>query len=129
MNFNEYEDKKMNKIIKFSNLQKENLKKVNNELEIYYNDLIQRHEDNVSIINELQREEDNKRSDALRRIINEQIKKNKEFENLGKFKGKMNNENINNLREDKVKQIFLQKKIEEERKKKEKEEEDYLNKI
>ena len=129
MNFNEYEDKKMNKIIKFSNLQKENLKKVNNELEIYYNDLIQRHEDNVSIINELQREEDNKRSDALRRIINEQIKKNKEFENLGKFKGKMNNENINNLREDKVKQIFYQKKIEEERKKKEKEEEDYLNKI
>jgi len=129
MNFNEYEDKKMNKIIKFSNLQKENLKKVNNELEIYYNDLIQRHEDNVSIINELQREEDNKRSDALRRIINEQIKKNKEFENLGKFKGKMNNENINNLREDKVKQIFYQKKIEEERKKKEKEEADYLNKI
>lgn len=129
MNFNEYEDKKMNKIIKFSNLQKENLKKVNNELEIYYNDLIQRHEDNVSIINELQREEDNKRSDALRRIINEQIKKNKEIENLGKFKGKMNNENINNLREDKVKQIFYQKKIEEERKKKEKEEEDYLNKI
>ena len=33
MNFNEYEDKKMNKIIKFSNLQKENLKKVNNEAE------------------------------------------------------------------------------------------------
>ena len=129
MNFNEYEDKKMNKIIKFSNLQKENLKKVGGGLEIYYNDLIQRHEDNVSIINELQREEDNKRSDALRRIINEQIKKNKEIENLGKFKGKMNNENINNLREDKVKQIFYQKKIEEERKKKEKEEEDYLNKI
>ena len=34
-NLSEYEDKKMNKIIKFSNLQKENLKKVNNELDIY----------------------------------------------------------------------------------------------
>ena len=92
----------------------------------YYHDLILRQEDNVMIINDILKEEVDARKIIVKRTIDEQIQKSKEFENLIKFRNKMKNENINNFRTDKVKKIFEQKRIEE---KKKKEEEKWLAKF
>ena len=126
LNLNKCITEKKNKKIIFSNLHKQNLRDINNEMNNYYHDLILRQEDNVMIINDILKEEVDARKIIVKRTIDEQIQKSKEFENLIKFRNKMKNENINNFRTDKVKKIFEQKRIEE---KKKKEEEKWLAKF
>ena len=107
---------KQRKKIKFYKLHKQNLREVNNELENFYHDIILRQEDNVTILNEIIKEEKNKRKEIVKRTIREQIQKVNEMENLMKFREKMKNENINSFKSDKVKKIFDEKRIEEQKK-------------
>ena len=107
---------KQRKKIKFYKLHKQNLREVNNELENFYLDIILRQEDNVTILNEIIKEEKNKRKEIVKRTIREQIQKVNEMENLMKFREKMKNENINSFKSDKVKKIFDEKRIEEQKK-------------
>ena len=106
---------KMKKKIIFNNLQKENLKRLYKEKDEYYNDLIMKQENNVMMIQDFLKGEENVRDRVIKRTINEQIIKNKEFENLTKFKGKMKNENINNFSSDIVQKMFNKKIIEEQK--------------
>ena len=62
---------------------------------------------------------------VVKRTIDEQIKKTKEIENLYKFKDKIQNENIYNLRDEQVKKIFDIKRIDD--RKKLEEEQDFFN--
>ena len=116
MNLSYYTTEKMQKKIIFSDKQKENLKNLNKEMSNYYNDLIMKHEDNVMIVNDIQKQENIMRAKVVKRTIGEQIKKEHEIENLKKFRGRMKNENIYNLSEDKVKKIFNKRQIEERKK-------------
>ena len=116
MNLSYYTSEKMQKKIIFSDKQKENLKNLNKEMSNYYNDLIMKHEDNVMIVNDIQKQENIMRAKVVKRTIGEQIKKEHEIENLKKFRGRMKNENIYNLSEDKVKKIFNKRQIEERKK-------------
>jgi hypothetical protein len=116
MNLSYYNTEKMQKKIIFSDKQKENLKNLNKEMSNYYNDLIMKHEDNVMIVNDIQKQENIMRAKVVKRTIGEQIKKEHEIENLKKFRGRMKNENIYNLSEDKVKKIFNKRQIEERKK-------------
>ena len=116
MNLSYYTSEKMQKKIIFSDKQKENLKNLNKEMSNYYNDLIMKHEDNVMIVNDIQKQENIMRAKVVKRTIGEQIKKEHEIENLKKFRGRMKNENIYNLSEDKVKKIFNKRRIEERKK-------------
>ena len=116
MNLSYYNTEKMQKKIIFSDKQKENLKNLNKEMSSYYNDLIMKHEDNVMIVNDIQKQENIMRAKVVKRTIGEQIKKEHEIENLTKFRGRMKNENIYNLSEDKVKKIFNKRQIEERKK-------------
>ena len=116
MNLSYYNTEKMQKKIIFSDKQKENLKNLNKEMSNYYNDLIMKHEDNVMIVNDIQKQENIMRAKVVKRTIGEQIKKEHEIENLTKFRGRMKNENIYNLSEDKVKKIFNKRQIEERKK-------------
>ena len=116
MNLSYYTTEKMQKKIIFSDKQKENLKNLNKEMTNYYNDLIMKHEDNVMIVNDIQKQENIMRAKVVKRTIGEQIKKEHEIENLKKFRGRMKNENIYNLSEDKVKKIFNKRQIEERKK-------------
>ena len=106
---------KMQKKIIFDRKQKQNLENLNKELSEYYNDIIMRHEDNIMIINDLEKRKDNKIHEVVKRTIEEQIKKDKQLENLKLFRGKMKNKNINNLSEEKVKKIFNQRILEEQK--------------
>ena len=106
---------KIKKKIILNNLQKQNLKKLYKEKDEYYNDLISKQEDNVMTIQDLLKGEENIRDIVVKRTINEQIKKNKEFENLTKFQGKMRNENIFNFSSDRLQKIFDKKIIEEQK--------------
>ena len=106
---------KMQKKIIFDRKQKQNLENLNKELSEYYNDIIMRHEDNIMIINDLEKRKDNKIHEVVKRTIEEQIKKDKQIENLKLFRGKMKNKNINNLSEEKVKKIFNQRILEEQK--------------
>ena len=110
-----YNTEKMQKKIIFSDKQKQNLINLNKEMTNYYNDLIMRHEDNAMIVNDLQKQENIMRQKVVKRTIGEQIKKVHEIENLTKFRGRMKNENIYNLSEDKVKKIFNKRRIEEQK--------------
>ena len=110
-----YNTEKMQKKIIFSDKQKQNLINLNKEMTNYYNDLIMRHEDNVMIVNDLQKQENIMRQKVVKRTIGEQIKKVHEIENLTKFRGRMKNENIYNLSEDKVRKIFNKRRIEEQK--------------
>ena len=105
----------MQKKIIFDRKQKQNLENLNKELSEYYNDIIMRHEDNIMIINDLEKRKDNKIHEVVKRTIEEQIKKDKQLENLKLFRGKMKNKNINNLSEEKVKKIFNQRILEEQK--------------
>lgn len=116
MNLSYYNTEKIQKKIIFSDKQKENLKNLNKEMSNYYNDLIMKHEDNVMIVNDIQKQENIMRAKVVKRTIGEQIKKEHEIENLTKFRGRMKNENIYNLSEDKVKKIFNKRQIEERKK-------------
>ena len=116
MNLSYYNTEKIQKKIIFSDKQKENLKNLNKEMSNYYNDLIMKHEDNVMIVNDIQKQENIMRAKVVKRTIGEQIKKEHEIENLKKFRGRMKNENIYNLSEDKVKKIFNKRQIEERKK-------------
>jgi hypothetical protein len=116
MNLSYYTTEKMQKKIIFSDKQKQNLKNLNKEMSNYYNDLIMKHEDNVMIVNDIQKQENIMRAKVVKRTIGEQIKKEHEIENLTKFRGRMKNENIYNLSEDKVKKIFNKRQIEERKK-------------
>jgi hypothetical protein len=116
MNLSYYTTEKMQKKIIFSDKQKQNLKNLNKEMSNYYNDLIMKHEDNVMIVNDIQKQENIMRAKVVKRTIGEQIKKEHEIENLKKFRGRMKNENIYNLSEDKVKKIFNKRQIEERKK-------------
>ena len=82
----------------------------------YYNDIILRHEDNLMVVNELEKRKEKIIDKVVKRTIEEQTKKNKEYENLRIFGGKMKNKNINNLSEEKVKKLFKQRRIEEQKK-------------
>ena len=116
MNLSYYNTEKKQKKIIFSDKQKENLKNLNKEMSNYYNDLIMKYEDNVMIVNDIQKQENIMRAKVVKRTIGEQIKKEHEIENLTKFRGRMKNENIYNLSEDKVKKIFNKRQIEERKK-------------
>jgi hypothetical protein len=120
-----YNTEKMQKQINFRNLQQENMENLNDQMKRYYRSLILRHEDNVSIINEIIKSQENTMDKVVKRTIDEQIKKTKEIENLYKFKDKIQNENIYNLRDEQVKKIFDRKRIDD--RKKLEEEQDFFN--
>ena len=106
---------KKKKKIQFSELLKQNLRQINNEMENFYQDIMLRQEDNLMILNELAKEEGNNREKIVKRTINEQIQKIEEMKNLSKFRDKMKNENINNFKTDKILKIFEEKRIEEQK--------------
>ena len=120
-----YNTEKMQKQINFRNLQQENMENLNDQMKRYYRSLILRHEDNVSIINAIIKSQENTMDKVVKRTIDEQIKKTKEIENLYKFKDKIQNENIYNLRDEQVKKIFDRKRIDD--RKKLEEEQDFFN--
>ena len=103
----------------FNNLQKQNMKKLDQEKIDYHNDLVMKHENFVTMFQDLLKDEEIIRDRIIKKNINEQIKKNKEFENLTKFRAKMKNENIYNFREDIVKKMFDKKRMEEQKRKEE----------
>ena len=65
------------------------MENLNDQMKRYYRSLILRHEDNVSIINEIIKSQENTMDKVVKRTIDEQIKKTKEIENLYKFKDKI----------------------------------------
>ena len=115
-NLNYTTNEKMQKKLIFDRKQKQNLKNLNKEMSEYYNDIILRHEDNLMVVNDLEKRKEKIIDKVVKRTIEEQTKKNKEYENLRIFGGKMKNKNINNLSEEKVKKLFKQRRIEEQKK-------------
>ena len=123
---NEYSN---NQRIYFSNLQKENLNKANNEIKDYYNELILRREDYFWIIRDLQRDESSSKIKIQKKAKEAQNKKINEIKSLNKFMEKMDRDNINNQKNGtKMKMYLEQRKIEFENKKREEEEAALLNK-
>ena len=114
-NLNYTTNEKMQKKLIFDRKQKQNLKNLNKEMSEYYNDIILRHEDNLMVVNDLEKRKEKIIDKVVKRTIEEQTKKNKEYENLRIFGGKMKNKNINNLSEEKVKKIFNQRILEEQK--------------
>ena len=126
-------EKKLNKEIKkvfyenkerdyFSTLQKENFNKCNKEINNYYNEIIMKQEDNLSIINELQKDESIEKQDIIKRTLKEQNKRFKKLKFLENFLEKMDKNNINNQKEGTKRKIFLEKRrIELEKKRNEEE--------
>ena len=115
-NLNYTTNEKMQKKLIFDRKQKQNLKNLNKEMSEYYNDIILRHEDNLMVVNDLEKRKEKIIDKVVKTTIEEQTKKNKEYENLRIFGGKMKNKNINNLSEEKVKKLFKQRRIEEQKK-------------
>ena len=115
-NLNYTTNEKMQKKLIFDRKQKQNLKNLNKEMSEYYNDIILRHEDNLMVVNDIEKRKEKIMDKVVKRTIEEQTKKNKEYENLRIFGGKMKNKNINNLSEEKVKKLFKQRRIEEQKK-------------
>ena len=114
----------------FANLQKKNLDQNNKEINEYYNELILRQEENLMIINELQKNEPFLKQTIFKRTLQEQNKKNKKLQSLNKFLEKMDRKNINNQTDETKRKLFKEKRrIEIERKKKEEEEEEFNKNI
>ena len=122
--------KKLNKNIKrdinennerllFSNLQKENYNKCNEDNNIFYNEILMKQEKNIMIVNELQKEEPNTKQEIIKRTLEEQNQKMKQLKSLDKFLDKMDKKIINNQSEETKIKVFKQIKKE----KKEKEDE------
>ena len=125
--------KKLNKEIKkeinekkerdhFSILQKENYDKCNREIDNYYNELILKRGENLLIINDLQKDEQNEKQEIIKKSLKEQNKKNIKLRYLENYIEKMDKNNINNQSEGTKRKIFLKKRRIEERIKKEQEE-------
>ena len=125
--------KKLNKEIKkeinekkerdhFSILQKENYDKCNKEIDNYYNELILKRGENLLIINDLQKDEQNEKQEIIKKSLKEQNKKNIKLRYLENYIEKMDKNNINNQSEGTKRKIFLNKRRIEERIKKEQEE-------
>ena len=114
----------------FANLQKKNLDQNNKEINEYYNELILRQEENLMIINELQKNEPFLKQTIFKRTLQEQNKKNKKLQSLNKFLEKMDRKNINNQTDETKRKLFKEKRrIEIEKKKKEEEEEEFNKNI
>ena len=122
--------KKLNKNIKkdinennqrifFSHLQKVNFNKCNMEMNKFYNDIIMRHEDNLLIINDLQKDDPNIKQEIIKRSLQEQNQKIQQLKSLDKFLDKMDKENINNKNEKTKIKVFKQIEIEKKRKEEE----------
>ena len=79
-------------------------------------------EDNLSIINELQKDESIEKQDIIKRTLKEQNKRFKKLKFLENFLEKMDKNNINNQKEGTKRKIFLEKRrIEIEKKRNEEE--------
>jgi len=120
--------KKLNKNIKrdinennerllFSNLQKENYNKCNEDNNIFYNEILMKQEKNIMIVNDLQKEEPNTKQEIIKRTLEEQNQKMKQLKSLDKFLDKMDKKIINNQSEETKIKVFKQ--IEKEKKEKE----------
>ena len=106
----------------FANLQKENLKRYNKDINDYYKEIILRQGDNFLIANEIQMEGPTTQQAILKRSLKEQNKKNQKLKILDTHLNKMDRENINNKDEGTKRKIFQEKrKIEIEKKEKEEE--------
>ena len=104
----------------FANLQKKRYIQNNKDMHEYYNELIYRQGENLSIINELQKAEPDTKKIIIKRSLEEQDKKFKKLRSLDKFLEKMDKININNQNERTKRKIFKEKmKIENEKKMKE----------
>ena len=106
----------------FANLQKENLKRYNDDINDYYKEIILRQGDNFLIANEIQMEGPTIQQAILKRSLKEQNKKNQKLKILDTHLNKMDRENINNKDEGTKRKLFQEKrKIEIEKKEKEEE--------